>query len=80
VRVRGTASVYEATLVLELVQNGKTVTKRTVTATEGAPYRGQFIATLEGGAAGPATVVAYAPNAAGGPPQHRVEVPVEITP
>jgi hypothetical protein len=80
VRVRGTASVYEATLVLELVQNGKTVTKQTVTATEGAPYRGQFIGTLEGGAAGPATVVAYAPNAAGGPPQHRVDVPVEITP
>ena len=80
VRVRGTASVYEATLVLELVQNGKTVTKRTVTATEGAPSRGQFIATLDGGVAGPAAVVAYAPNAAGGAPQHRVEVPVEITP
>jgi hypothetical protein len=80
VTVRGTASVYEATLVLELVQNGKVVTKQTVSATEGAPYRGLFLASLPGGKAGPATVVAFAPNAAGGPPQHRVEVPVEITP
>jgi hypothetical protein len=80
VAVRGTASVYEATLVVELVQNGEVVTKQTISATEGAPYRGQFLASLAGGKVGPATVVAYAPNAAGGPPQHRVEVPVEITP
>ncbi|HEY3181585.1 MAG TPA: Gmad2 immunoglobulin-like domain-containing protein [Gaiellaceae bacterium] len=80
VRVRGTASVYEATLVLELVQNDKVVTKQTISASEGAPARGVFLTALSGGKAGPATVVAFAPNAAGGPPQHRVEVPVEITP
>jgi hypothetical protein len=80
VRVRGTASVYEATLVLELVQNGEVVTKETISASEGAPARGVFLSSLSGGTAGPATVVAFAPNAAGGPPQHRVEVPVEITP
>ena len=37
VRVRGTASVYEATLVVELVQDGKVVAKKTVTASTGAP-------------------------------------------
>jgi hypothetical protein len=80
VRVEGTASVFEATLVVELVQNGAVVEKQTVTATEGAPYRGDFETTLRGGDRGPATVVAFAPNAAGGPPQHRVDVPIEITP
>jgi hypothetical protein len=80
VRVRGTASVFEATLVVELVQQGKVVSKETVTASEGAPARGQFLSVLRGGDAGPATIVAFAPNAAGGPPQHRVDVPIEITP
>jgi len=80
VRVRGTASVFEATLVVELHQNGKLVDKRTVTASEGAPGRGTFTATLTGAEAGPASVVAYAPSAEDGSPQHRVEVPIEITP
>ena len=80
VQVRGTASVFEATLVVELVQNGTVVVKKTVTAAEGAPYRGAFDAALPGGDAGPATIVAFAPNAAGGPPQHRVDVPIRITP
>lgn len=80
VRVAGTASVFEATFVIELRQGGAIVDKQTVTASEGAPGRGTFSATLAGGAPGKATLVAYAPSAADGSPQHQVEVPIEITP
>jgi len=80
VHVRGTASVFEATLVVELRQNGALVDKQTVTATEGAPGRGTFAAALTGGTPGKATLVAYAPSAEDGSPQHRVEVPIEIKP
>jgi len=48
VRVAGTASVFEATLVVQLVQDGKVVEKQTVTASEGAPGRGAFETTLHG--------------------------------
>jgi len=80
VRVKGTASVFEATLVVELRQDGALVDKQTVTASEGAPGRGTFTATLAGANPGEATLVAYAPSAEDGSPQHRVEVPIEITP
>lgn len=80
VRVRGTASVFEATLVVELRQAGKLVDKQTVTASEGAPGRGTFTATLRGVASGPAALVAYSPSAEDGSQQHRVDVPVEVRP
>jgi hypothetical protein len=80
VHVSGTASVYEATLFVELVQNGTVLTKKLVTASSGAPYTGTFETTLAGGETGPATVVAFAPNAANGAEQHRIEVPVTLTP
>jgi hypothetical protein len=77
VRVAGTASVYEATLVVELVQDGDVLQRRTVTASTGAPYRGTFSATLESPATGGAmSVVAFSPSAADGSEQHRVEVPI----
>ena len=40
--VAGTASVFEATLVVELRRNGRVLVKRTVTASEGAPAQGTF--------------------------------------
>ena len=40
--VSGTASVFEATLVVQLVRDGKVLSKQTVTASEGAPGRGTF--------------------------------------
>ena len=78
VGVAGTASVYEATLVVELVQAGKVLAKKTVTASTGAPYRGTFSTTFDTAATGDASVVAFAPSAADGSEQHRVEVPIQI--
>jgi hypothetical protein len=78
IRVAGTASVFEATLVVELVQAGKVLEKKTVTASTGAPYRGTFSTTFETTATGDASVVAFAPSAADGSEQHRVEVPIRI--
>jgi len=76
--VRGTASVFEATLVVELRRGGTLLERRTVTATNGAPARGDFATVLSAAAGGPATVVAYAPGAADGSPQHLQRVPVTV--
>jgi hypothetical protein len=78
--VSGSASVFEATFVVELVQGGKVVVKNTVTASEGAPNRGTFDTVLHAPAAGDATVVAFAPSAEDGSPQHEIDVPVTVTP
>ncbi len=78
VTVTGTASVYEATLVVELVHDGAVVQKHVVTASTGAPYRGTFSTTFPTRQTGPATIVAFSPSAADGSEQHRVDVPVEI--
>ena len=75
--VSGTASVFEATLVVQLVRDGKVVAKRTVTASEGAPGRGTFDTTLNA-TPGNATVAAFAPSAADGTPQHEVDVAVTV--
>lgn len=78
--VTGSASVFEATLVVELEQGGKRVAHVTATASEGAPGRGAFDTTLTAPGTGPATVVAYAPSAEDGSPQHEVRVPVVVMP
>jgi immunoglobulin-like protein involved in spore germination len=78
--VSGTASVFEATLVVELRRNGTVLTKQTVTASEGAPGRGTFSTTVQAPSTGAATVAAYAPSAADGTPQHEQDVAVTITP
>jgi len=75
--VSGTASVFEATFQIQLLQRGKVVDTQTVTASEGAPGRGTFTTTLHG-ATGPATIRAFAPSAADGSPQHVVDVPVTL--
>jgi hypothetical protein len=80
IAVSGTASVFEATLVVELVRDEKVIEKQTVTASEGAPARGTFATTLHAPSAGPAVVVAFAPSAENGTPQHEVDVPVTVTP
>jgi hypothetical protein len=77
--VAGTASVFEATLVVEAVRDGKVLDRQTVTASEGAPGRGTFDATLHV-SPGRATVRVYAPSAADGAPQHEVDVEVEVMP
>ena len=78
-RVSGTASVFEATLVVEAVRDGKTLARRTVTASEGAPGRGSFATTLRL-PPGPVTVHAYSPSAADGSRQHEVQVSVRVRP
>jgi len=78
-QVSGSASVFEATLVVQLVRDGKVLTKQTVTASEGAPGRGTFTATFTA-SPGPLVVVAFAPSAANGTPQHEVDVPVTVVP
>ncbi len=78
--VTGSAEVFEATLVVELVRGGKVLVKQSVTASEGAPARGTFEATLRAPSAGDATVTAFAPSAEDGSPQHQVDVPVTVTP
>lgn len=77
--VSGTASVFEATLVVQLVRHGKVISKWTVTASEGAPARGTFDATFTA-TPGALVVAAFSPSAADGTPQHEVDVPVTVTP
>jgi hypothetical protein len=78
--VSGSAEVFEATLVVELVRDGKVIETQNVTASMGAPGRGTFATTLHAPSAGGATVVAFAPSAEDGSPQHQVEVPITVTP
>jgi hypothetical protein len=80
IHVMGSASVFEATFVVELVRDGKLLDKQTVTASEGAPARGTFETTLHAPSAGDVTVSAFAPSAENGSPQHQVDVPVHVTP
>ena len=80
IAVAGSASVYEATVVLELRQAGKLVQKKVVTAAEGAPGRGSFSGTLVAPAAGHYVVAAYSPSAMDGSAQHEQDVPVTVTP
>jgi len=80
IAVRGSASVFEATVVLELRQGGKLVQKQVVTAAEGAPGRGPFSGTLLAPAAGRYVVAAYSPSAADGSRQHEQDVPVTVKP
>lgn len=80
-RVSGTASVFEATVMLRLVaQDGTVLFEDFVTATEGAPARGTFEASIPFTASGEATLVAFSPSAADGSEQHKVEVPLLLRP
>jgi hypothetical protein len=78
-RVAGTASVFEATLVVQLVRNGTVILKHSVTASEGAPGRGTFETTMQA-TPGELTISAFSPSAADGTPQHQVDVPVTVRP
>jgi Immunoglobulin-like domain of bacterial spore germination len=77
--VAGTASVFEATLVVQLVRDGKVIAKKSVMASEGAPGRGSFDSTF-GATPGPLVVQAFSPSAVDGSPQHEVDVSVTVTP
>ncbi len=80
IKVTGSATVFEATLVIELVRDGIVLEKHTVTASEGAPARGTFETMLQAPSSGPATISAFSPSAEDGTSQHQVDVPVTVTP
>jgi hypothetical protein len=75
--VRGTASVFEATFVVQTIRNGVVLERRTVMASEGAPGRGTFDTTLFA-SPGRLVVRAFAPSAKDGSPQHEVDVDVVV--
>jgi len=78
-QVSGTASVFEATLVVQTVRDGRTVERKTVTASEGAPARGTFHVTMHA-TPGQLVVRAFSPSAKDGSAQHEVKVHVVVTP
>jgi Immunoglobulin-like domain of bacterial spore germination len=77
--VSGTASVFEATLVVQTVRDGTAVERKTVTASEGAPARGTFDGTMHA-TPGSLLVRVFSPSAMDGSPQHEVDVHVVVTP
>jgi hypothetical protein len=77
--VSGTASVFEATLVLEVRRGGKVLSRQTVTAGEGAPGRGPFSATVHA-PVGDVTLAAYSPSAADGSHQHEQDLTLTVRP
>jgi hypothetical protein len=77
--VSGTASVFEATLVVRLLRDGKEIEKRTVSASEGAPARGTFDTTFTA-TPGPLQVQVFSPSAEDGSAQHEVDVEVQVKP
>jgi hypothetical protein len=77
--VSGTASVFEATLVVQTVRDGQAIERKTVTASEGAPGRGTFDVTMHA-TPGRLVVRAFSPSAVDGSPQHEVDVHVVVTP
>ena len=76
-QISGSASVFEATLVVRLLRGGKEIQKRTVTASEGAPSRGTFDTTVTV-PPGPLQVQVFSPSAEDGSPQHEVDVLVTV--
>ena len=77
--VSGTASVFEATLVVQLVRDGEVLSKQTITASQGAPARGTYSARVHA-TPGALTLQVFAPSAEDGSPQHEVDVPVTVSP
>ena len=80
IRVRGTANVFEATVSLEVRDEGENVVQRGfTTATAGTGTRGTFDAELAvPDVEGPVTIVAFEASAEDGRPLHVVEVPIAV--
>jgi len=81
--VEGTASVFEATLQLEVVAHGQTLSRRVVMASEGAPGRGRYVADLPVPTLSQpidATLRAFSASPKDGSVQNLVEVPLRLLP
>jgi hypothetical protein len=79
VRASGTAVVFEATLVMDVRSAGKLVTRKTITASRGGPYRGTWSTSVEL-PPGDYDLVFYEPSAEDGRPLHSTTVPVSVAP
>lgn len=81
IQLRGSAVAFEATFQAEVVDaSGAVVGRQTVTASEGAPARGTFAATVPvtHAATGPVQLVAYEDNQGTGARMHVVTVPLHL--
>lgn len=79
-RLRGTASVFEATFSADVTdRDGRIVVSKVVTASAGAPARGTFDVELPFEAEpGRGAVIVFGRSPADGARQHVVEIPVAI--
>lgn len=80
ITVRGNASVFEATFVVDVLdRTGAAVTTKTVTAGEGAPGRGAFTAKLKlPPLTGSGTLVAYEVSMEDGSRMNEVRIPLRF--
>lgn len=81
-RVRGSASIFEASVSFRLEADGRMLANGFTTAAEGAPGRGAFSAMLEFEVDAPteATLVAFEVSANDGSETNVVRVPVRLCP
>jgi hypothetical protein len=80
-RVRGSASVFEATVQLRLeTAGGEVLFADFTTATEGAPGRGTFAVDIPFTASGPVTLTVFELSAADGSEQNLFVVPLALSP
>jgi hypothetical protein len=77
IRASGTAVVFEATLVMDVRSGGKLVTRKTITASRGGPYRGTWSTTADL-PPGDYELVFYEPSAENGQPLHSTTVPITV--
>lgn len=83
VRLSGTANTFEATFLVEVLdRDGKSLSRRVVTATSGSGTRGTFDTDIGFDIidAQPGTIYAYEASARDGRPIHQVRVPVTLEP
>jgi sporulation and spore germination protein/immunoglobulin-like protein involved in spore germination len=79
IHASGTAVVFEATLVMDVRSGGRLVTRKTITASRGGPYRGTWSTTAHL-APGDYELVFYEPSAENGEPLHSTTVPITVAP
>jgi hypothetical protein len=77
VELAGTASVFEATLVVEAWSNGRKIATKTITASQGAPERGTWSTHLAL-PNGDVRLLLYEPSAEDGSPLHETEVLLHV--
>ena len=83
VQLTGTANTFEATFMVEVLdRDGKSLSRKFVTATSGSGTRGTFATEIGFAAADaqPGTIYVYESSAEDGRPLHEARVPVTLEP